>query len=198
MVNDKITKLSDGVIKLETTADGVGELEEEIKVKTVEVEAKKAEVDAMIPKLEEEKGKAGIEAAKANKIAEAASKVETEVIALKAEIEAKLAAAEPALVAAAAALESLNVKDLGELKSLKQPPAGVDLVTAARLPRDDARLQAEDRRRPRAQVGLPQHPGAAGQRALHRRDDEAQVERRRRPHRLHHQHQRLQRHQRER
>ena len=133
MVNDKITKLSDGVIKLETTADGVGELEEEIKVKTVEVEAKKAEVDAMIPKLEEEKGKAGIEAAKANKIAEAASKVETEVIALKAEIEAKLAAAEPALVAAAAALESLNVKDLGELKSLKQPPAGVDLVTAACL-----------------------------------------------------------------
>ena len=133
MVNDKITKLSDGVIKLETTADGVGELEEEIKVKTVEVEAKKAEVEAMIPKLEEEKAKAGEEAAKANVIASAATKKEAEVIAMKADIETKLAAAEPALVAAEAALDSLNVKDLGELKSLKQPPAGVDLVTAACL-----------------------------------------------------------------
>ena len=37
MVNDKITKLSDGVIKLERTADGVGELEEEIDVTLTQV-----------------------------------------------------------------------------------------------------------------------------------------------------------------
>lgn len=49
------------------------------------------------------------------------------------DIELKLAAAEPALVKASAALDSLNVKDLGELKSLKKPPAGVDDVTAACL-----------------------------------------------------------------
>jgi len=128
-----IKKLSDGVLKLESTAAGVAELEEEIKVKAVEVEAKKAEVDAMIPKLEEEKGKAGDEAAKANVIAAAAEKKEAEVIAMKADIETKLAAAEPALIAASAALDSLNVKDLGELKSLKKPPAGVDDVTAACL-----------------------------------------------------------------
>ena len=102
-------------------------------VQAVEVEAKKAEVDAMIPKLEEEKGKAGDEAAKANVIAAGAEKKEAEVIAMKADIETKLAAAEPALVAASAALSSLNVKDLGELKSLKKPPAGVDDVTGACL-----------------------------------------------------------------
>ena len=132
-VDKNIKKLSDGVIKLESTAESVAGLEEEIKVKAVEVEAKKAEVEAMIPKLEEEKAKAGEEAAKANVIAAAATKKETEVIAMKADIETKLAAAEPALVAAEAALDSLNVKDLGELKSLKKPPAGVDLVTGACL-----------------------------------------------------------------
>ena len=85
----------------------------------------------MIPKLEEEKAKASDEAAKANIIAASATKKETEVIAMKADIETKLAAAEPALIAASAALDSLNVKDLGELKSLKKPPAGVDFVTSA-------------------------------------------------------------------
>ena len=100
----------------------VGELEEELKVKAVEVEEKKAAVDAMIPKLEEEKAKAGDEAAKANDIADAATKKEAEVMEMKADIEKDLAAAEPALVAAAAALDSLNKKDLGELKSLKRRP----------------------------------------------------------------------------
>ena len=38
----------------------------------------------------------------------------------------KLGAAEPALVAAAAALDSINKKDLGELKNLGKPPAGID------------------------------------------------------------------------
>ena len=40
---------------------------------------------------------------------------------MKASIEKDLAAAEPALVAAAAALDSINKKDLGELKNLKSP-----------------------------------------------------------------------------
>jgi len=104
-----------------------------VMAKSVEVEAKKAECDAMVPKLEEEKGKAGEEAAKANVIASAATIKETEVLEMKAGIEVKLAAAEPALVAAAAALEGLTVKDLGELKSLKKPPAGVDDVTGAAI-----------------------------------------------------------------
>ena len=132
-IEQNIKKLSDGVVKLESTAAGVSELEEFIKEKAVEVEAKKAEVEAMIPKLQEEKAKAGEEAAKANVIAAAATKKEKEVLEMKADIEVKLGAAEPALIAAAQALEGLTVKDLGELKSLKKPPAGVDDVTAAAI-----------------------------------------------------------------
>ena len=50
---------------------------------------------------------------------------------MKAGIEKDLEAAEPALVAAAAALDSINKKDLGELKNLGKPPAGIDDVTGA-------------------------------------------------------------------
>ena len=41
-----------------------------------------------------------------------------------------LDAAEPLVDAALAALDTLNKKDLGEAKSLKKPPAGVDDITA--------------------------------------------------------------------
>ena len=47
--------------------------------------------------------------------------------------EADLAKAEPAVKAAEAALDTLNKKDLGELKSLGKPPAGVDDISAAIL-----------------------------------------------------------------
>eukprot|EP00306_Pavlova_sp_CCMP459_P002806 CAMPEP_0185179034 /NCGR_PEP_ID=MMETSP1139-20130426/31803_1 /TAXON_ID=298111 /ORGANISM="Pavlova sp., Strain CCMP459" /LENGTH=3023 /DNA_ID=CAMNT_0027744869 /DNA_START=1 /DNA_END=9072 /DNA_ORIENTATION=+ len=129
--NASIQRLSNGVTKLESTAGEVGQLEEELKVKQVEVEEKKIQVDAMIPKLESEKAKAADEAAKANKIAAAAAEKEVAVSEMKIKIEKDLAAAEPALLKAAAALDSLNKKDLGELKSLAKPPAGIDDVTGA-------------------------------------------------------------------
>ena len=44
--------------------------------------------------------------------------------------ERDLAAAEPLVLQAEAALDTLNKKDLGEAKSLKKPPAGVDDITA--------------------------------------------------------------------
>jgi dynein heavy chain len=129
--NDAITRLSNGVTKLEKTAKEVGELEESLKIKQVEVEEKKIQCDAMIPKLDSEKAKASDEAAKANVIASAASEKEKAVGEMKIKIEHDLNAAEPALVKASAALDSLNKKDLGELKSLAKPPAGIDDVTGA-------------------------------------------------------------------
>lgn len=44
--------------------------------------------------------------------------------------EKELAAAEPLVAQAEAALDTLNKKDLGETKSLKKPPPGVDDITA--------------------------------------------------------------------
>lgn len=49
---------------------------------------------------------------------------------VQASCEKDLAAAEPLVAQAEAALDTLNKKDLGEAKSLKKPPAGVDDITA--------------------------------------------------------------------
>jgi len=129
--NKLIDRYVNGVTKLESTGEQVAGLEEELKVKAVEVEEKKAAADAMIPKLEAEKSKASEEAERANAIAAEATKKEIDVAAMVKSIEEDLAAAEPALVAAAAALDSINKKDLGELKNLKSPPPGIDDVTGA-------------------------------------------------------------------
>lgn len=48
----------------------------------------------------------------------------------QADCERDLAAAEPLVQQAEAALDTLNKKDLGEAKSLKKPPGGVDDITA--------------------------------------------------------------------
>lgn len=53
-----------------------------------------------------------------------------EVTEKQASCERDLAAAEPLVLQAEAALDTLNKKDLGEAKSLKKPPAGVDDITA--------------------------------------------------------------------
>jgi len=126
-----IERYVNGVEKLKSTAEQVGGLEDQLKLKAVEVEEKKAQAEAMIPQLETEKAKATAEAETANGIASEATKKEEEVVVMKRSIEGDLAAAEPALEAAGKALDGLNKKDLGELKSLGKPPAGVDDVTAA-------------------------------------------------------------------
>ena len=51
---------------------------------------------------------------KASELEESTAAQEQEVLAMRADIEKDLAAAEPALFAAAAALDSLNVKDIGD------------------------------------------------------------------------------------
>ena len=61
---------------------------------------------------------------------EAAAALQLEVERVQGECSRDLAAAEPLVAQAEAALDTLNKKDLGELKSLKQPPGGVDDVTA--------------------------------------------------------------------
>ena len=129
--NGLITRYVNGVEKLKTTSESVGVLQEEVAAKSIEVEAALEKVAALVPNLEAEKAKAGDEAARANEIASAATIKEAEVLAMKASIEKDLEAAEPALVAAAAALDSINKKDLGELKNLGKPPAGIDDVTGA-------------------------------------------------------------------
>jgi dynein heavy chain, axonemal len=62
--------------------------------------------------------------------AEKCAEIAREVSEKQAVCERDLAAAEPLVAQAEAALETLNKKDLGETKSLKKPPPGVDDITA--------------------------------------------------------------------
>ena len=160
--------------KLESRAEQVSELEEELKVKAVEVEEKKAAADAMIPKLEAEKDKATDEAERANVIASEATKKESNVTAMKTSIEEDLAAAKPALVAAATALDSVNKKDLGELKNLDVTGACIYLLQGRRLVEGVAGHDEGRERLPRDPPSPPPSP------TPHRPHN-----RRRRPHRPH-------------
>lgn len=81
----------------------------------------------------EEKEKAAVENEAASLEADKCAEIAVNVSAKQASCEADLAAAEPLVQAALAALDTLNKKDLGEAKSLKKPPSGVDDITAVIL-----------------------------------------------------------------
>ena len=102
-----------------------------LKEEQIIVEEKKANTDALIVSIGQEKAivDEAVEAASGDE-AECAQIAE-EVSAFQAECEKDLAAAEPIIQAAEAALNSLDKKALGELKSLASPPAGVDDVASA-------------------------------------------------------------------
>lgn len=97
------------------------------------VEVKVKEADAFAEKVGIEKEKANEENAAAQVEAEKCAVIAKDVSEKQASCEKDLAAAEPLVAQAEAALDTLNKKDLGEAKSLKKPPAGVDDITAVVL-----------------------------------------------------------------
>ena len=124
-------RLENGLEKMNSAAEQVAELQENLVKDMIIVEAKKAATDDLIVVVgketaiaEDQKAAAAIEEDKCSAIAE-------EVIAFQKECDKDLEAAEPVIQEAEAALNTLDKKSLGELKSLSAPPAGVDLVTAA-------------------------------------------------------------------
>ena len=129
----KISRLEEGVTKIEATQEMVAKLVEEANRKAAQVEEKVASSDAFAEKVGIEKEKANEENAAAQIEAEKCGVIATEVAAKQASCEEELGQAEPLVQEAMAALDTLNKKDLGELKSLGKPPAGVDDVTAVIL-----------------------------------------------------------------
>ena len=132
-IEEGIDRLQNGLDKLEKTQKDVDVLVEQAKVKAVEVEEKVVAADAFAEKVGEEKEKAGVENDAANIEATKCQEIAEAVAIKQSSCEADLAAAEPLVEAALAALDTLNKKDLGEAKSLKKPPSGVDDVTAVIL-----------------------------------------------------------------
>lgn len=105
-------------------------LVEEAKMKAVEVENKVASANIFAEQVGVEKEKVNAENAAAQIEAEKCAVIAKEVSEKQSSCEADLAAAEPLVAEAMAALETVTKKDLGEAKSLKKPPPGVDDITA--------------------------------------------------------------------
>ena len=124
-------RLENGVDKIAQASAQVADLQVNLKEEQIIVEEKKANTDALIVSIGKEKAivDEAVEAASGDE-AECAQIAE-EVSAFQAECEEDLKAAEPIIIAAEAALNSLDKKALGELKSLSTPPAGVDDVASA-------------------------------------------------------------------
>jgi dynein heavy chain len=124
-------RLENGVDKIAQASAQVADLQVNLKEEQIIVEEKKANTDALIVSIGKEKAivDEAVESASGDE-AECAQIAE-EVSAFQAECEEDLKAAEPIIQAAEAALNSLDKKALGELKSLSTPPAGVDDVASA-------------------------------------------------------------------
>jgi dynein heavy chain len=125
-----IDRLSNGLDKLMKTQKDVDVLVEQAKVKAVEVAEKVESAGAFAAKVDVEKAAASVENDAAQVEADKCAVIATEVAAKQVSVQADLDAAEPLVDQALAALDTLNKKDLGEAKSLKKPPAGVDDITA--------------------------------------------------------------------
>eukprot|EP00884_Botryococcus_braunii_P010094 jgi/Botrbrau1/19086/Bobra.0077s0003.2 len=132
-VGASIERLKSGLSKLQTTQHEVDVLVEEASLRAAEVAEKVAQADAFAEQVGVEKANVNQENEAAQVEAEKCSVIARDVAELQARCEADLAAAEPLVAQAEAALDTLNKKDLGEAKSLKKPPAGVDDITAVIL-----------------------------------------------------------------
>jgi len=132
-LNTACDRLQQGLDKLQSTAKFVGELEEQIKVKQVEVENKVNEAEVLSETVGREKSICEKEGADAATEKASCETIQVEVTQKQEDCERDLAAALPAVAKAMAALDTITKKDLGELKSLKKPPSGIDDVLAACL-----------------------------------------------------------------
>jgi len=123
-----ISRLENGLLKMQETADAVEDIEADLKISLADAEIKKTEAEGIATTVAANKAVVEEETAKANVIAEEAAKIAASAQSTQAEADGQLAAAEPAVAAAVAALETLNEKDLSSCKTMQQPPPGVDDV----------------------------------------------------------------------
>jgi dynein heavy chain len=127
---DATDRLQGGLDKLHRTQAAVDVLIEDARRMAVEVERKVASANVFAERVADERAKVAAENAAAQVEADKCALIAAEVSEKQASCEKDLAAAEPLVASAEAALDTLNKKDLGETKSLKKPPPGVDDITA--------------------------------------------------------------------
>ena len=128
-----VDRLDVGLSTLRKTAADVALLQRDLTHTLVRVEEKKAATEQLIQEMGAQRAEAEIQQETATLEADKANIASAEAALLEAEASGELAAAEPAMKAAAAAVDVLSKAMLTELKNLKTPPAGVDIVTTACL-----------------------------------------------------------------
>ena len=116
---------------MRSAADQVAMLQENLKVEVAVVEEKKAATDALIVNVGQETAIAEVQQKAAAEEEAKVSVLAAECMEIQKECEIDLLAAEPIIKAALAALDSLDKKSLGEMKSLATPPPEVADVAAA-------------------------------------------------------------------
>jgi dynein heavy chain len=130
-LQEKIVRLENGLVKLQSTSRQVDDLKDKLAAQEVEVKQKNEDADKLI-------GVVTIETAKVSKEKAIADEENRKVSEFSIEVEKKatdcandLSKAEPALLAAQAALDTLDKTNLTEMKSFPNPPAAVLSVSAA-------------------------------------------------------------------
>lgn len=122
-----------GVVKINSTAETVAELEAQIKVMAVQVEEAKKIAQEQAEVVGVEKKKVDEQAAIADVKASEANKIAVEVTAKSEKVQGELAMALPLVEKAKAALDGLNEKDFGMLKTMNNPPNMVQVTLTAVL-----------------------------------------------------------------
>jgi dynein heavy chain, axonemal len=140
LLNDRraqVTKLIDrldvGLSTLRKTAADVAELQIDLNHRLEVVAEKQVACAALIEDIGIQRADADVQNELAAVEAEKASTASAEAAVIEKQAEGELAEAKPAMEAAAKAVDVLDKKMLTELKSLPNPPAGVDLVTTTCL-----------------------------------------------------------------
>ena len=129
-INQLKDRLVNGLEKMNSAAEQVAELQENLVKDMAIVEEKKVATDKLLVVVGQETNIAEEQKAIAMEEEKKSQAIAEEVMAFQAECEKEMAAAEPVIQAAIEALNSLDKKSLTELKALASPPAGVDEVTA--------------------------------------------------------------------
>ncbi|KAM6343872.1 dynein axonemal heavy chain 9 isoform 1-T1 [Alca torda] len=127
----KMERLENGLEKLNSTSAQVDELKAKLAAQEVDLKQKNEDADRLIQVVGLETEKVSREKAIADEEEQKVALITQEVEQKQKDCEEDLAKAEPALEAAQAALNTLNKKNLTELRSFGSPPSAVSNVTAA-------------------------------------------------------------------
>ncbi|KAM6240342.1 dynein axonemal heavy chain 9 isoform 3-T3 [Spheniscus humboldti] len=127
----KMERLENGLEKLNSTSAQVDELKAKLAAQELELKQKNDDADKLIQVVGVETEKVSREKAIADEEEQKVALITQEVEQKQKDCEEDLAKAEPALAAAQAALNTLNKKNLTELRSFGSPPSAVSNVTAA-------------------------------------------------------------------